>query len=59
MSNIQNTLIAEDRLYSRWEREKKNRILNMVDPFKRQKEWIEMFGTKEEASDDYLLGEIF
>lgn len=59
MSHRINTLIAEDTQYRQWEREVKNRILNIYNPTRRMEEWKKMFGTVKEPNDDYLLGEIF
>lgn len=59
MSHTINTLIAEDNAYHTWEREQKNRILNMTNSEKKQQVWHKMFGVKQERSDDYLLGNIF
>ena len=38
--------------------EKKNAILRMTNPFKKQKEWNELF-PKMQRSDDYLQGNVF
>jgi hypothetical protein len=59
MSNTNNTLIAEDKQYRLWEREKKNKILNILDPQRRQEEWKKNFGTVQASSDEYLNGDIF
>lgn len=59
MSNKINTIITEDKLYQRWEREQKNRILAIYNPTRKREEWKKMFGTKQEPDDSYLLGDIF
>lgn len=59
MSHSINTLIAEDKAYYKWERELKNRILNIVNPQRRQDEWKKNFGTVQEPDDSYLEGNIF
>lgn len=38
-----NTIIAEDRAYTNWERAKKNEILSMVDTQKKQERWNKLF----------------
>lgn len=59
MSNKENTIIAEDKQYYAWEREQKNRILNIVNPIRKMEEWKRVFGTKQEPDDSYLEGNIF
>lgn len=38
-----NDLTAEEKAYTKWEREKKNEILAMRDPRKKQAKWSELF----------------
>lgn len=59
MSNAINTLCAEEKAYRQWEREKKNRILSIYNPKRREEEWKKHFGTKEKPDDSYLFGNIF
>ena len=59
MSNTQNTLIAEDKAYEKWERATKNRILSIVNEERKTAEWNRLFPKREIPSDDYLDGEIF
>ena len=59
MSHVINTLIAEDKMYQKWEREQKNRILNIFNPTRRMEEWKKYFGTKQEPDDSYLSGGIY
>ena len=59
MSHKQNTIIAEESAYKKWEREQKNRILNIFNTTRRMEEWNKMFGTIQEPDDSYLLGSIF
>ena len=51
-------MIAEDKAYTRWEREIKNKILSMSNPEKKQAMWDTYFH-RFEHSDDYLDGNIF
>lgn len=59
MSHKINTLIAEDKKYYQWEREQKNRILNIYNPTRRTEEWKRMFGIVQAPDDSYLAGNIF
>lgn len=43
MSTINQERIAEDRAYQQWENEKKNNILKMTNPEKKQEKWNELF----------------
>lgn len=54
-----NTLVAEESAYQIWAQEQKNRILRMYNTDRKIAEWKRLFGTKEEPSDDYLLGDVF
>ena len=54
-----NTLLAEDKVYRRWEREQKNRLLAMTNWKRKQELWREMFGVVQDPDDSYLLGEVF
>ena len=54
-----NTLIAEDKAYQKWEREKKNKILAIHNPTRKMEEWKKAFGVKREQDDSYLLGNVF
>jgi hypothetical protein len=49
-----NTVIAEDKIYTQWEREEKNRILAMSNVQRKQSAWNKLF-PKVEGSDDWLL----
>lgn len=48
-----NTLVAEERAYKVWERERKNYILSLTDSVKKQKMWRELF-PKWEQDETYL-----
>jgi len=49
---------AEDRAYRDWEREQKNRILNMSKPEKKIAVWQRLFPLFE-RDDNYLAGNVF
>lgn len=41
--DMANTINAEDRAYTEWEHEQKNRILRMPDEKRKQVEWNKIF----------------
>lgn len=53
-----NDVVYEDRAYSKWEREEKNRILRIPNQQRKQEEWRRLFPTHE-PDDSYLQGNIF
>lgn len=53
-----NDLIAEEKGYKKWEREKRNEILAMHDPQKKQAKWRELFPIMT-LDESYLAGNIF
>jgi hypothetical protein len=53
-----NTIIAEHRAYKAWEREQKNKILDMTNSQRKQQLWSQLF-TPTRMTDDYLAGNLF
>jgi len=49
---------AEERAYRDWERQEKNRILNMSNVQKKQEAWRQLF-PQVTHSDDYLFGNVY
>ena len=58
MSHPINTVNSEHYQYIMWERAKKNNIINMTDPVKKQVAWNKVFPTYI-LTDDYLSGSIY
>lgn len=38
-----NTIVKEERAYQTWEKEQRNRILNMTNPVRKQEEWHKLY----------------
>lgn len=53
MSTINQERIAEDIALAKWERDLKNKIINITDPVKKQKLWSENFPVMT-LSDEWL-----
>lgn len=53
MSTINSEQKAYDMQYAKWERELKNKIINITDPVKKQKVWSENFPVMT-LSDEWL-----
>lgn len=54
-----NDIYREERVYSKWVREQKNRILAIHNVERKREEWKKYFGLHEEPDDSYLSGNVF
>ena len=59
MSTYNQERIAEDRAYHKWENKKKNTILAMTNPEKKQQKWNELFPVQELDLDWMLNAKYF